>query len=72
MARKDKKQNRKALEAPQTSEVAWLSTDFQEHPVRGLTPTIQWSQNTMAVIKLTRLSMSLIFQNIVLLSSTGM
>lgn len=33
-----KKQNRQALEAPQTSELGWLSTDFQEHPVRGLTP----------------------------------
>lgn len=41
MAKKDrssKKQDRTALETPQTAEVAWLSSQWQEHPVVGLTP----------------------------------
>lgn len=38
MAKKSKKQHRAALETPQTSEVAWLGTQWQEHPVVGLTP----------------------------------
>lgn len=41
MAKKDrssKKQDRAALETPQTAEVAWLSNQWQEHPVVGLTP----------------------------------
>lgn len=41
MAKKDrssKKQDRTALETPQTAEVAWLSSQWQEHPVIGLTP----------------------------------
>jgi len=41
MAKKDrssKKQDRTALETQQTAEVAWLSNQWQEHPVVGLTP----------------------------------
>jgi len=41
MAKKDrslKKQDRTALEKPQTAEVAWLSNQWQEHPVVGMTP----------------------------------
>lgn len=41
MAKKDrtsKKQDRTALETPQTAEVAWLSNQWQEHPVVGMTP----------------------------------
>lgn len=33
-----KKQDRAALETPQTSEIAWYGTQWQEHPVVGLTP----------------------------------
>lgn len=42
MAKKDsssKKQDRTALETNQTAEVAWLSNQWQEHPVVGMTPT---------------------------------
>lgn len=41
MAKKDrfsKKQDRAALETTQTAEVTWLSNQWQEHPVLGLTP----------------------------------
>ena len=40
MAKKDRKskQDRAALEAQQTAEVSWLSHQWQEHPVLGLTP----------------------------------
>lgn len=41
MAKKDrsqKKQDRTALETPQTAEIAWLTNQWQEHPVVGLTP----------------------------------
>lgn len=41
MAKKDrtsKKQDRTALETRQTAEVAWLSNQWQEHPVVGMTP----------------------------------
>lgn len=40
MAKKDKtpKQDRAALETSQTSEIAWYGTQWQEHPVVGLTP----------------------------------
>lgn len=41
MAKKDrssKKQDRTALETNQTAEVAWLSNQWQEHPVVGMTP----------------------------------
>ncbi|RKG41453.1 MULTISPECIES: DUF935 domain-containing protein [Acinetobacter] len=41
MAKKDrssKKQDRTALETSQTAEVAWLSNQWQEHPVVGMTP----------------------------------
>lgn len=33
-----KKQDRTALESTQTADVAWLSSQWQEHPVVGLTP----------------------------------
>ncbi|EHU3335695.1 DUF935 domain-containing protein [Acinetobacter baumannii] len=41
MAKKDrtsKKQDRTALETQQTAEVSWLSNQWQEHPVVGMTP----------------------------------
>ena len=41
MAKKDrlsKKQDRSALETNQTAEIAWLTNQWQEHPVVGLTP----------------------------------
>lgn len=41
MAKKDrssKKQDRTALETSQTAEVAWLSNQWQEHPVVSMTP----------------------------------
>lgn len=40
MAKKDRKskQDRTALETQQTAEVSWLSHQWQEHPVLGLTP----------------------------------
>ncbi|ADX03015.1 DUF935 domain-containing protein [Acinetobacter baumannii] len=41
MAKKDrtsKKQDRSALETHQTAEVAWLSNQWQEHPVVGMNP----------------------------------
>ena len=37
MAKKDKSQ-KQALETTQTSDVAWLTNQWQEHPVVGLTP----------------------------------
>lgn len=36
--RSSKKQDRAALETSQTAEVAWLSNQWQEHPVVGMTP----------------------------------
>ncbi|ENX20182.1 hypothetical protein F892_03105 [Acinetobacter vivianii] len=40
MGKKDKKKtsSNEALETRQTSDIGWFSTQFQEHPVRGLTP----------------------------------
>ncbi|WP_369012469.1 DUF935 domain-containing protein [Acinetobacter baumannii] len=41
MAKKDrtsKKQNLSSLETRQTAEIAWLQTQWQEHPVVGMTP----------------------------------
>ena len=38
MAKKPQKQDRSALETSQTSSVAWLDHQWQEHPVVGLTP----------------------------------
>jgi phage gp29-like protein len=37
-ARASKKQDRIALESSQTAEIAWLSNQWQEHPVVGMTP----------------------------------
>ena len=38
MAKKPQKQDRSALETNQTAEIAWLTNQWQEHPVVGLTP----------------------------------
>lgn len=35
---KNSKESRPALETTQTAEIAWLTNEWQEHPVVGLTP----------------------------------